>query len=70
MIRATAKVVEVGMEEGGMVMEIDPKKLDVKRTMTDQVWRRRVKSDFLGDRVVVGTYLQKESSQKEGFGAK
>ena len=35
MIRATAKVVEVGMEEGGMVMEIDPKKLDVKRTMTD-----------------------------------
>ena len=35
MIRASAKVVEVGMEEGGMVMEIDPKKIDVKHIMTD-----------------------------------
>lgn len=35
MIRATAKVVEVGMEEGGMVMERDPKKMDIKRTMAD-----------------------------------
>lgn len=35
MIKATAKVVEVGTEEGGMVMETDPKKMDVKRTLTD-----------------------------------
>lgn len=57
------------MEEE-MVMERDPKKMDIKRTMADQVWRRRKSQrDFLGDRVVVGTYLQKKAPE-EGFWSK